>query len=109
MQPLDEAHAAPDQVRMVLREVSDRNLVAPRHLAAVDREFSVGGFYETGGIADQRFQKRRLTGAVAADQGDLFPARNRRLEIVKHGRAPGWSEVRLSQRLHLERPPSGLL
>ena len=59
---------------MILREVSDRNFVAPDYLAAVDWKLFVAVVDESRSVANQRSQQRRFAGAVAAHERDFFAA-----------------------------------
>ena len=59
-----------DRAGVVLREVADRDLVAPAHRARVE----VAGRRHARRVGEQRLEQRRLADAVAADEHDLLAA-----------------------------------
>ena len=71
-------------VGVILREISDGDVVPPHDRAAVDRKLPVGIVDEAGRVADQRFQQRGLARAVAADQRDFFAALDIGRERLDH-------------------------
>ena len=87
---------------MVLREVANRDLMAPDHDAAIDLEIPDGVLHISGGAANQRFQQRGLPRPVAAHDRDLLTARYARREAVDHLQLA----VALGQPLDLQRMPA---
>ena len=54
MQPFDDADAEGDGVPMILRKVSNGNLMTPFYRPCIDWKIPVGCVDKTGGIANQR-------------------------------------------------------
>ena len=78
VQPLDGRHPFADRAGVVLREVADRDLVAPAHRPGVDRR----RVRVSGRVRQQRLQQRRLADAVAADEHDLLAALDDGVEVA---------------------------
>src|SRR2546425_11561357 len=103
MQPFNDADAERNSVLMILREVSDGNLMAPGGRAGIDGKRPIVAVDETRGVTDQRLQKRRLPCSVTADQSDLFTPANRGVEIVQEPERNDGTLVRLREAPHFKR------
>ena len=86
MQPFEQRDARLDGLFVILRKISNGNLVPPGDHAAVDRKFAIRRIHETRRIAQQRPQHGRLPRAVAAQQRDFFAARDGRGEVLESPR-----------------------